>query len=89
MAIERQRSWITSNVAARVLIALSLAFGAMIAAVPITNLIGVRDLYGLVAAVVRLIIGRRYSETLVAGQLIALLCVLAAGVYFFTPALPE
>jgi hypothetical protein len=50
MAVERKHSWVTSNVVARVLIAFSLAIGAMIAADPITNLIGVRDLYGLVFA---------------------------------------
>ena len=50
MAVERKHSWVTSSVVARVLIAFSLAIGAMIAADPITNLIGVRDLYGLVYA---------------------------------------
>ncbi len=50
MAVNRQLSWVTSNVVARVVIAFSLAIGAIIAADSIKNLVGVRDLYGLVFA---------------------------------------
>jgi hypothetical protein len=42
-----------------------------------------------VAAGLRLIVGRRHSGAFVASHLIALLCIVAAAVYFFMPALPE
>ncbi len=41
------------------------------------------------AALVRIRMGSRVSENAIAGILIAGLCVLAAGVFWLTPALPE
>ena len=42
-----------------------------------------------VAAAVRVIIGRRASESVCGGTLIVLVCVFAVFVFFATPSLPE
>ena len=42
-----------------------------------------------VAALVRVAIGRRITEHFAAGSLIAVMCVIASGVFFLVPPLPE
>jgi hypothetical protein len=42
-----------------------------------------------VAALIRVVVGTRAREKTVSIVLVALLCVTAAGVYWWTPALPE
>lgn len=42
-----------------------------------------------VAALARVAIGSQVSERMCAGALIAMLCIVAGGVFFLVPALPE